>query len=96
MMADFMKDEIAGGKEYAIMALELQYSRPALADLFYKMAQTELVHFDALHEHTIKMIEEYQAKGKKVPEKMMDKWNKKHTEMIICKEEVQTYLNMYK
>lgn len=72
-MACFMMDEIEGAKDYAIMALDNQYTRPQLAELFYKLAQTEMTHYTALHEQTIKLIEEYKSKGKEVPQKMLNK-----------------------
>lgn len=72
-MTCLMMDEVEGAKDYAIMALENQYSRPQLAELFYKLAQTEMTHYTALHEHTVKLIEEFKGKGKNVPQKMLDK-----------------------
>lgn len=72
-MACLMMDEVEGAKDYAIMALENQYSRPQLAELFYKLAQTEMTHYTALHEQTVKLIDETKNKGKNIPQKMLDK-----------------------
>lgn len=91
-----MKDEIEGAKEYAINALEYQRSRPALADLYYKMAQVEMNHFTALHEQTVQIIEELKQQKNNIPEGMLKKWEEKHREMIICQQEAQTYINLYR
>lgn len=95
-MADFMMDEVNGAKEYAIMALEYEYTKPQLAELFHKLAQTEMLHFNNLHEQTVKMIEEVKSTDKKIPQKMLDNWDKRHKEMIICQEETQVLINLYR
>lgn len=95
-MACFMMDEIEGAKDYAIMALDYQYSKPQLADMFFKMAQTEMNHFNALHEQTVGLIKEQQEKGREVPQKMLNKWDEEHKKMIECQQEVQMYMSLYK
>lgn len=67
-MAEYMEDEICGAIEYAKDALEYQYDKPALAKLFYQMAQTEYSHFQTLHEQTIKLISEIKDQGREYPQ----------------------------
>ena len=67
-MADYMEDELDGCIEYAKDALEYQYDKPALAKLFFQMAQVEYSHYQALHEQAVKIINEIQEQHREYPQ----------------------------
>lgn len=72
-MAHYMEDEICGAIEYAKDALEYQYDKPVLAKLFFQMAQVEYSHYQALHEQTVKIINEIQEQHREYPKWMIEK-----------------------
>lgn len=90
-----MIEEANSSLEYSCGALDLKHINPTLADLYHKMASTEFQHAKALHEQTVKIVEEQKAKGIKIPESMMDKYEKKHKKYIKLLEKAQTYYNLY-
>ena len=67
-MAGYMEDELDGCIEYAKDALEYQYDKLALAKLFFQMAQVEYSHYQALHEQTVKIINEIQEQHREYPQ----------------------------
>lgn len=95
-LAEQIEDEVCGVTEYAKDALEYKYSRPQLADMYYKLANTEYNHVTQLHEAVVKIAEEAKNKNIEVPQKMTEKWDKKHKEIIEKMAEAKLYLNMYR
>lgn len=94
-MADYIEDEVCGSIDYAKDALEYQYDKPALAKMFFQMAQTEYGHYQALHEMVVKLIQEIKDNGRTVPTGMEEKWEEKHKHLIAKAEEAQVYMNMF-
>lgn len=95
-MAEQIEDEVCGVTEYAKDALEYKYSRPQLAEMYYKLANTEYSHVTMLHEAVVKIVEEANTKGVEVPQKMKDKWDEEHKEIIEKMAEAKLYLGMYR
>lgn len=95
-MGEQIEDEIGGVIEYAKDALEYKYSRPQLAEMYYKLANTEYGHVSTLHEAVVKLTEEANNKGLAVPQAMIDKWDEKHRCIIEKMAEGKLYLDMYR
>lgn len=95
-LSEQIEDEVCGAIDYAKDALEYKYSRPQLADLYYKLANVELDHVNSLHEAVVKIVEEAKTKNVEVPAFMMEKWDKEHKEMIDKMAEAKIFIGMYK
>jgi hypothetical protein len=96
-LSEQIEDEVSGALEYSREAVEFKYSRPSLADMYYRMACAEKEHADMLHEHVVKIIEEVKRDKKDaVPQFMLDKWEKQHKEIIEKMAEAKVYLSLYK
>lgn len=95
-MAEQLEDEVCGAIEYAKDALEYKFSRPQLAELYYKLANVELTHVNELHEAVLKIVEEAKGKNITVPQEMMEKWECKHRKLIDKMAEAKIYIGMYK
>lgn len=95
-MGEQIEDEISGVIEYAKDALEYKYSRSQLAEMYYKLANTEYGHVNTLHEAVVKITEEAKGKNAAVPQAMLDKWDEKHRHLIELMAEGKIYLDMYR
>lgn len=95
-MAEQLEDEVCGSIEYAKDALEYKFSRPQLAELYYKLANVEMSHVTELHEAVMKVVEEAKSKNVNVPHEMMEKWEHKHGELIDKMAEAKIYIGMFK
>lgn len=95
-LGEQIEDEVNGVTEYAKDALEYKYSRPQLAEMYYKLANTEYGHVNTLHEAVIKVVEEAKTKGVEVPPKMIDKWEEQHKCIIEKMAEAKVYLSIYR
>lgn len=95
ILVDEMLDEVCGSKEYSCLALEYQYSRPQLAEIFHKLSGVELSHAKTLHEQVELVVKEMKDKGKNLPQEMLDKYDELHKEYIAKLEKAHTYYNLY-
>lgn len=76
-------DELNGAKEYIEKALE--YKAMGNADRYnaYKaMSLQELEHGMKLHEFAVQDIEQLKSVYPDIPQKMMDSWEKSHTDFV--------------
>lgn len=95
-LSEQIEDEVCGAIEYAKDALEYKFSRPQLAELYYKLANVELNHVNELHEAVVKITEEAKGKKVEVPNSMVEKWEEKHRKMIEKMAEAKIYIGMFK
>lgn len=95
-LSEQIEDEVCGAIEYAKDALEYKFSRPQLAELYYKLANVELNHVNELHEAVVKITEEAKGKKVEVPNFMVEKWEEKHRKMIEKMAEAKIYIGMFK
>lgn len=95
-LARQITDEVEGVTEYAKAALTYKTERPALAEVYYRLANTEYGHVGMLHEQVAKIVKETEATAKDVPPAMRDKWDAEHKAIIAKMAEAKTYLSMYK
>lgn len=91
-----IEDEIHGVCEYAKDALEYRYTRPQLAETYYKLANVEYTHVTALHEQAVRIVEDTKKEKREIPAFMLEKWEKKHRCIIDKMAEAKIYLGMYK
>lgn len=96
LLGEQMSDEVDGAIEYAKCALEYKQTRPDLARTYYQLAMTEYDHCSQLHDHAVKVVDEASCTTVEVPQKMLDKWDKRHRELIEKMAEAKTYISMYK
>lgn len=95
-LSEQIEDEVCGAIEYAKDALEYKFSRPQLAELYYKLANVELNHVNELHEAVVKITGEAKEKKVEVPNFMVEKWEEKHRKMIEKMAEAKIYIGMFK
>lgn len=95
-LAEFIKDEAKGIKKYAKMAIKLKAQNKDLAELFYRMANTESTHLDSIHEWAVKYIEkERKERPDKIPQGMLDVWEWEHSQLVECLAESKLMLQKY-
>lgn len=95
-LAEQIADEVEGVTEYAKAALTYKVERPALADVYYRIANAEYNHVAMLHDQVAKIVKEAEASGTEVPPAMRQKWDDGHKAIIAKMAEAKTYLSMYK
>ena len=88
--------EVKQAECYAKDALEHKSTRPALADMYYKMGSTALECASNLHNSAQKLVAEQKENGIEPPEFMLDKWEKDHSKAIEDMAMVRIYLDMYR
>lgn len=95
-MTQQMKEEIAGAKEYAKLAIHYKTEQPTLAKAYYDMSNDELKHADTLHTEVVKLIEKQRA-IETPPSVMLELWDYEHKEYIeeyaIAKNMIALYSN---
>lgn len=95
-LAAQINSEVDGVTEYAKAALTYKVERPALADVYYRLANTEYNHVTMLHDQVAKIVKEAEAAQAEVPPAMRQKWDEGHKAIIAKMAEAKTYLGMYK
>ena len=95
-MANQMKEEIAGAKEYAKLATHYKTEQPTLAKVYYDAANDELKHADWFHSEVVKLIEKQRA-IEPPPPVMLELWEYEHKEYVeeygIAKNMIALYSN---
>ena len=81
-LADHMKDELNGAKEYAeeYLSFKAKGNQP-MATRYKEMASDELKHAGYIHDRVVSEIEELR-KVYTPPEEMMEKWEHDHKKYI--------------
>lgn len=92
-----IEDETEGAEEYAKKATEYKDEDRELADVYAKLANTELDHVDALHGQVVRIIKEWRSKtGEEPPAAMQAVWDWEHGKMIDTVARIKTMLSMYR
>jgi ferritin len=94
-LAHQINDEVCGALEYAKDAVEYKATHPRLAEQYHSMAQTEYKHANALHEYAVEEIKKTRESGITPPQKMLNKWDSQHNELIEKLAEAKTYIELY-
>lgn len=94
-LSEMIKEEISDAEKYAQHAVSYRDKDPELAQVFYRLANEELGHMDALHGQVVRIIEEYKSAGNTPPEGMLMIYNYLHDEMIRDVGEIRKMLSLY-
>lgn len=95
-ICEYMIEEAESSVCYAKMAIEHQYTKPQLADLMYKLAQTELQHSKTLKEHRDNLKIEFEnQKGDRIPEWMKEEYDCCNKKYICLIEKAQSLISLY-
>lgn len=96
-LVEQIEDETESAEEYAKKATEYKDEDRELADVYAKMANTELDHVDALHGQVVRIIKEWKAKtGEEPPTAMQAVWDYEHSRAIDKVAKIKTLLSMYR
>jgi hypothetical protein len=95
-LAEQIENEVCGALEYAKDALDVREHNAKLAEQYHDMALTEYKHATALHDYVLAEIEKAHDSGITAPQKMLNKWDAKHAELIEKMAEAKIYMEMYR
>lgn len=95
-ISEMIMDEAEGAECYAKKALMYKEERPAIAKMFYNLANEELGHVNVLHNAVVELIEEYRAKEGEPPEAMKAVYDYLHEKQIEEVAEVKSMLAEYR
>lgn len=91
-----IEDELSGGLEYARCAVNHKEDHPALAKVWYDIAQVEVGHAETLHRQVVSVIGEYRAKNGEPPEAMRAVYEFLHERSMEKMQEIKRYLELYR
>ena len=95
-LSDYISDEIADAKKYALDALEYKDKRPELAKRFYNDSLQEMEHMKGFHDEVVAMINEYRRTVGEPPAAMQAIYDREHKKHIDASMEVKVLQNMFK
>lgn len=95
-LSEMIEEEIADAGKYAKCAIEMKEENPALADTFYKLANEELGHMNALHTQVVNIINEHKKENGDPPEVMQMLYKILHEKHIANTATVKGMLSLYK
>lgn len=94
--SDYIEEEIHDAEKYARKAIECKEMSPQDSEVFYKLANEELNHMNAIHGLVVAKIEAYKKQNGEPPEAMKflyDILHKKHIQNVAT---VKGMLALYK
>lgn len=92
-----IRDEIKDAEKYAKHAVSYKHQDPFMAEMFYHLANDELMHMEMIHEQVVRIIGDYKSHSEKpVPAGMMEMYDYIHHEEIENVKEVELLLDMYR
>lgn len=95
-ISEMIIDEAEGAECYAKKALMYKEERPALARMFYTLANEELEHVNTLHGAVVNLIAEYRDEHGEPPESMMAVYEYLHEKQIKEVAEVKAMLSEFR
>jgi Mn-containing catalase len=95
-LSEMIEDELEGAEEYAKCALEYREEDPALANVFFDIANQEMRHVNMLHDQVATIIKKHRDIHGEPPAPMMAVYEYLHGKHIEKAAEVKRYLEMYK
>lgn len=95
-LIEFMHDELEGANTYAECALKHSSDNKELANMFYRMASTEIDHYNLLHDAVTKQIAKYRTEHGEPPVAMQAVYDWEHEKAIGEMLEVKRKLEMFK
>lgn len=95
-ICDKITDEIDYAEDYAKCALYYKEERPALAEVYYHIANDKLTHINLMHAQVVAIIDEYRKKEGEPPESMKMLYEIIHRKHIDHVAAVKGVLSLYK
>lgn len=96
VIVEQIEDEVEGAEEYAKLATQYKTEDKALADMYFDIANQELMHVDKLHSQVVKYIQQYKTTGKEIPASMQAVWDWEHEKIVDNVTRIKLMLDMYK
>lgn len=96
-LVEDIQDELEGAEHYAKLATQHRDDDRELAEVYYRLANTELEHVNTLHSQVVRIIKEWKAtSGEETPASMQAVWDWEHDKMLDTTARIKTMLAMYK
>lgn len=99
-LIDFIDEEMDGVKDYIKYASKVKGIDDITYSTIMEIIPQEVRHIELLHDTAVKEIEkaqsELKAKGKDIPEYMLDMWQEEHEDYIECMANLKYKIEMLK
>ena len=95
-LSEMIEEEVRDAEKYATCALRHKEENPALAETFYKLANEEIGHANALHAQVVTIINNYKKEHGDPPEVMAKLYNILHERNMKNMATVKGMLSLYK
>lgn len=95
-LSEYIEEELEGAEDYAKCALKYKDEDMMMAKMFFDMSVDELRHVNMIHEHVVRLINEYRAKGEVIPEAMQSVYDYLHEKHIEEANKIKMYQAQYK
>ena len=95
-LTDMIDDELSDAEKYAKCAIDKKEKYPSLGQVFNILATEELKHANMLHDEAVKIINDYKAAGKEVPEGMQAVYDYLHKKRIDRTNTIKVYIEQFK
>ena len=95
-LSDMIEEELSDAEKYARCALNYKEENKTLADVFYKLAEEEMVHMNLLHGQVVTTIESYRKQHGDPPEGMKTLYDYLHRKHMQRASEIRVMIGMYK
>ena len=96
IIVEQIEDEVNASEDYAKLATQYKTEDKALADMYFEIANQELMHVDKLHSQVVRYIQQQKASGKETPVGMKELWDWQHAKIIDNVARIKVMLDMYK
>ena len=96
IIVEQIDEEVCGAEEYAKCATKYKVEDKSLADMYFEIANQELMHVDKLHSQVVRYIQQQKASGKETPVGMKELWDWQHAKIIDNVARIKVMLDMYK
>ena len=94
-LTQMINKEIREAEKYAQRSVSYKENDPALAETFYRIANSKLNDMNVLHDQVVRIINDYQKRKGDPPKEMMAIYNYVHEEQIENVKEIRLLLDMY-
>lgn len=95
-LSGMIEEEISDAEKYAKCALDNKETDSSLAEMFFKLANDEMGHMAILHNHVVKIIDDYRKEHGDPPEAMLMLYEIMHKKHIENAAYVKGLLSLYK
>lgn len=95
-IVELIEDELEGAEEYAKKATKYKDQDKTLADVYARLAQTEMTHVDTLHDQAVRLINEQKKAGVQVPASMQAIWDWEHGKQVDTAARVKSLMAVYR